>query len=102
MTGRLGYVRPISAKPLAANMRMVPVNKAEPLTCRAFERVGVDRMALDGGCAVTSGERHRGVEEGSRDASAAGALVDREAGDPPGAGIVGQDAAQRPIRQDGG
>ena len=35
MTERLGYVGPISVKPLAKNMRMVLVNRAEPLTRRA-------------------------------------------------------------------
>ncbi len=32
MTGRLGYVRPISWNPAATNVRIVPVNEAEPLT----------------------------------------------------------------------
>ena len=36
MTGRLGYVRPISVKPAATKVRMVPVKSAEPLTRSAF------------------------------------------------------------------
>ena len=88
MTGRLGYVRPISVKPLAKNVRMVPVNSAEPLTRRRVQQVGVHRMSLDGGCAVSSGVSYSGVEEGGRDAAGPVPPIDREACDPPGAGVV--------------
>ena len=53
MTGRLGYVRPISENPKARKVRIVPVNNAEPLT-RQMVQTRVKRAARKAGLSENS------------------------------------------------
>ena len=52
MTGRLGYVRPISVNPAAANMANVPVNRADPLTRVVASLSTSTGVTFNGSCTV--------------------------------------------------
>ena len=87
---------------------MVPVNRAEPLTCAARQGIGVNGVAFDGGCSVAAGVGDGGTEKAGRDAAVAVPPIHGEAGRPTrrrgrraARGAAPDSPARRPARDRG-